>query len=47
MLIVAGITVGAGVLTLNNGIFEGGGGFQYFTWRSVHRLIQMGYLAII
>ena len=29
------------------GIVEGGGGFQYFTWRSVHRLIQMGYLAII
>ena len=29
------------------GIVDGGGGFQYFTWRSVHRLIQMGYLAII
>ena len=29
------------------GIVDGGGGFQYFTWRSVHRLIQMRYLAII
>ena len=29
------------------GIVDGGGGFQYFTWKSVHRLIQMGYLKII
>ncbi len=33
--------------TVSTGIVDGGGGFQYFTWRSVHRLIQMGYLAII
>ena len=29
------------------GIVDGGGGFQYFSWRSIKRLISMGYLAVI
>ena len=29
------------------GIVDGGGGFQYFSWRSTKRLISMGYLAVI
>ena len=27
-----------------DGIAEGCGGIQYFTWRSVRRLVQLGYL---
>ena len=29
------------------GIVDGGGGFQYFSWRSIKRLVSMGYLAVI
>ena len=29
---------------VSTGIVAGGGGFQYFTWMSIYRLIQLGYL---
>ncbi len=32
---------------VSTGIVKGGGGFQYFTWRSVKRLVQLGYLVAI
>ena len=32
---------------VSTGIVKGGGGFQYFTWRSVKKLVQLGYLVAI
>ncbi|PAT00948.1 hypothetical protein CI105_09250 [Candidatus Izimaplasma bacterium ZiA1] len=32
--------------TVSTAVIEGGGGFQYFTWRSVSNLVQRGYLII-